>query len=404
MEHRPVQRDVVEGVHYQTGQAVRIGLEHGLIASVSPIDLDGGAHPLLWIGPGLVDLQVNGFAGHDLNAAGLQAEVVLRLTESLWAQGVTGYMPTLISTDPRHLLTAITSIMQAMQEDVRVRRSILGIHLEGPFLSRQDGPRGAHDAAWIQAPDWRLFEVWQTAARGAIRLVTLSPEWDTAPAFIARCTASGVRVAIGHTAATSAQIEAAIRAGATLSTHLGNGAHATLPRHPNYLWDQLASDALWASVIGDGFHLPWAVLKVILRVKHKQVFLVSDSVALAGLAPGTYHTSVGGAVVLSPEGRLHLAAAPNLLAGSAQPLLKAVGRLAETELCTFAGAWDLASMRPAAYLGLGSAAGLAVGAPADLVLFERTPSGPRVVSTWLRGHRVFDAHDQTTRTSGGANQ
>jgi N-acetylglucosamine-6-phosphate deacetylase len=176
--------------------------------------------------------------------------------------------------------------------------------------------------------------------------------------------------AIGHTAATPEQIRDAVAAGAMLSTHLGNGAHALLPRHPNYLWEQLAADELWASFIADGFHLPDAVMKTILRMKDERALLVSDSVALAGMPPGEYESGIGSRVVLTPQGRLHLAADPRLLAGSAQPLLAGIAHLVRAGLATLADAWAMASTRPLALLDQQRSDGLVLDAPADLVLFR----------------------------------
>src|SRR5699024_2348415 len=150
--------------------------------------------------------------------------------------------------------------------------------------------------------------------------------------FIHQATKSGVKVAIGHTAATTEQIVEAVQAGATLSTHLGNGAHVTLPRHPNYIWDQLAEDRLWASVISDGHHLPNNVLKVFNKVKQENMILVSDSVVLAGMSPGEYTTPIGGNVVLTKSGRLHLRDEFHLLAGSAQNILQGVENLVKNNL------------------------------------------------------------------------
>ena len=152
--------------------------------------------------------------------------------------------------------------------------------------------------------------------------------------------------AIGHTAATPEQIREAVAAGALLSTHFGNGVHPMLPRHPNYLWEQLAADELWASVIADGFHLPDAVLKTVMRMKGSRAILVSDSVALAGMPPGEYESPIGARVVLTPEGRLHLATDPRLLAGSAQPLIAGIAHLVDSGLASLGEAWEMASARP----------------------------------------------------------
>ncbi|MFD2876734.1 hypothetical protein ACFTAO_13370 [Paenibacillus rhizoplanae] len=123
-----------------------------------------------------------------------------------------------------------------------------------------------------------------------------------------------------------------------------------LPRHPNYLWTQLAEEALWCTLIADGFHLPDEVLKVAMKVKGRQALLVSDAVALAGLAPGSYDTPVGGRVVLTPAGRLHLAGEPGLLAGSAQMLLRHIARLSAAGLASLPDAWDMASVQPAGFM------------------------------------------------------
>src|SRR5204862_5034262 len=129
----------------------------------------------------------------------------------------------------------------------------------------------------------------QDAAGGRLRLVTLAPETPAALPFIERLTQAGVVVALGHSAADGACIRAAIRAGARLSTHLGNGCHAMLPRHDNCLWEQLAADDLWASLICDGHHLPVSVVRCLLRAKTPaRTILTCDASSLAGLPPGCY--------------------------------------------------------------------------------------------------------------------
>lgn len=176
-----------------------------------------------------------------------------------------------------------------------------------------------------------------------------------------------------------------------MSTHLGNGAHLTLPRHPNYIWEQLAQDQLWAGMIADGYHLPDSVIKVILRAKLTKTLLVSDAVYLSGMPPGEYETHIGGDVILTPEGRLHLARKPELLAGSAMMLLEAVQRLAESGLCSFPEAWDMASMLPAQAMGLADYDGLKRGARADFVLLEKREGSLRVLETVKGGHSVYRA-------------
>jgi N-acetylglucosamine-6-phosphate deacetylase len=384
---------VLTGRDVASGQPVAVRIAGERIAAVEPLVAANAGH-LPWIGPGLVDLQVNGFAGIDLNRGDLTSDAVGRLTRALRSVGVTTYLPTLVTAAPATIDAALRAIAASTASDPAVARAVAGIHLEGPFISPEDGPRGAHPAAHVRPPDWDLFQRWQEAAAGRIAVVTLAPEWPGALDFIARSRAQGVIAAIGHTAATPDQILAAVATGACLSTHLGNGAHAVLPRHPNYLWEQLAADDLWASVIADGFHLPEAVLKVVLRVKGEHAVLVSDAVALAGLPPGEYESPIGERVVLTSEGRLHLAADPRLLAGSAQPLVAGVAHLVRSRLATLADAWAAASTRPAALLGLPARAGLAAGAPADLVLFRWSGSEIGVEWVYKAGGPVYARESQ----------
>lgn len=360
----------------------------GKITSVEP-DAGAAEAGTAWIGTGLVDLQVNGFAGIDLNDGAITAENAACLVRALQQVGVTTFLPTLITAAPVELTMRLRAITAVLSADPTLESSIAGIHLEGPFISPQEGARGAHPATYVLPPDWELFERWQEVAEGRIRIITLSPEWPGAPRFIAHCRDRGVIPAVGHTAATPEQIREAVDAGASLSTHLGNGVHAVLPRHPNYLWEQLATDELWASVIADGFHLPDAVLKTFLRVKGARLILVSDSVALAGLPPGAYQSSIGASVVLTGEGRLHLASDPRLLAGSAQPLTSGIVHLVRSGLTTLRDAWLMASTRPLELLGDQGSAGLVVGEPADLVLFQWDGREISIEQVIKRGTPVF---------------
>ncbi|OZB92880.1 N-acetylglucosamine-6-phosphate deacetylase [Paenibacillus sp. XY044] len=395
-------RTRLEGIHALTGEHIRLTLAGGVIAGYEVLGTPEGAESrreaaaqmgeqdLPLIGPGLVDLQINGYAGLDLNTHPLQADTVRRLNERLWAEGVTSYFPTLITNSDEALRSGLGTIAEMCESG---DHNMAGIHLEGPFISPEDGPRGAHDARYVRAPDWELFQSWQEAAGGRIRIVTVSPEWPEAVDFIERCTDSGVLVSIGHTAASSAQIQAAVQAGARMSTHLGNGAHPVLPRHPNYIWDQLAEEPLWASVIADGFHLPDAFLRVAAKVKGERLILVSDAVSFGGMPPGTYDTHIGGRVTLTPAGRLHLAGQPALLAGSALPMTAGIAHLAGRGIASLGEAWAMASVRPASLLGLPAAQGLAPGAPADVALFTKDTAGIRILRTYKRGQLQYDASD-----------
>jgi len=380
----------IRAISYSTGTPITIGADDGLIRSIEPdaATKDAAAADLPYVAPGLVDLQINGCAGHDFNAAVPTAEIAASAVRAAWRDGVTSVYPTVITNSDPALRASLSAIASACDADALVSACVAGVHLEGPFISPEDGARGAHHRDYVRAPDWDLFRRWQDAANGRIAILTLSPEWPGSGRFIERCAEAGVIVSIGHTAATPDQIADAVRAGARLSTHLGNGAHLMLPRHPNYLWEQLAQDDLWTCVIADGFHLPDQVLKVILRVKGERAIVVSDAVSLAGLPPGPYQTAVGGEVVLTPEGRLHLADNPKLLAGSAQMLPHHIGHLLARGLADLRQSWDMASIHPSRLMNLPQAAGLTVGAPADWVLFRVSGPKVRIEQVYKSGRRV----------------
>jgi N-acetylglucosamine-6-phosphate deacetylase len=271
--------------------------------------------------PGLFDLQVNGFGGIDFNAPGLTEDRVDAALARMRATGVTRSLPTLI-----------TSSFERFAESARVltrmsRDAIAGLHMEGPYISPEDGARGAHPREHVKGASVDDFNRRQDAAGGRILLVTLAPEVPGAIPLIEHLVAAGVRVAIGHSAASPSQIADAIAAGATLATHLGNGCAQMLPRHPNVIWELLATDAVTASFIVDGHHLPPATVKAMIRAKGlEHTMLVTDAVAAAGCAPGPY--TIGGVdCELDADGRVSLPGTP-YLAGSALTMNRAIANTA----------------------------------------------------------------------------
>lgn len=326
-----------------------------------------------WLTAGFIDLQVNGFAGFDVNAPGVTPAAVAGMTAALRRVGTTSFVPTVITASEERIHASLAAVVQARVDDRAVAAAIPFVHLEGPFLSPEDGPRGAHPVEHIRPPDLREFARWQRAARGLVGLVTLSPHWPEAAEFTRVVAAAGTRVAIGHTHASPEQIAAVAQAGATMSTHLGNGAHALLPRHPNYLWSQLADDRLTAGLIADGHHLPADTLKTMIRAKTPhRVVLVSDATALAGMPPGDYVQPVGGAVRLEPSGRLAHLGTP-FLAGSAARLSDCVAVAASLGGIDLATAVACATTNPARVIGDRWRGLVAPGTRADLVTFDWEP-------------------------------
>jgi N-acetylglucosamine-6-phosphate deacetylase len=295
--------------------------------------------------PGLFDLQVNGFGGIDFNGPDLTADRVAEALDRMRATGVTRCLPTLI-TSSFDRFAASAGVLARVSDT-----AIAGIHMEGPYLSPEDGARGAHPRAHIAPASVDDFSRRQHAAGGRIVLVTLAPEVPGAMPLIEHLVGVGVRVAIGHTAATPQQIGEAIGAGASLATHLGNGCPQLLPRHPNVIWEMLAADALFASMIVDGHHLPPATVKTMIRAKGPgRTILVTDAVAAAASAPGRY--TVGGVVCeLGEDGRVSLPGTP-YLAGSSLTLDRAIANAVRFTGLSIDTVIPMASTIPAAYMGM----------------------------------------------------
>lgn len=376
------------GRRYDTGDSVQIDIAAGRVAKIEPAP-PGQDSP--WVGPGLVDLQINGYGGQEFNDPQLDVERIEAIGRAMDADGVTSYLPT-ATTHSQEMLRHVMATLAAACDYPEVTRRVPGFHLEGPYISPEDGPRGAHPLEHCRAPDWDEFQQLQEAAGGRIKILTLSPEYDNAAPFIQRVVASGVLVAIGHTAATSAQIAAAVDAGARMSTHLGNGAHGQLRRHPNYIWDQLAEDRLVASLIVDGHHLPPSVVKCFVRGKTlDRCVLVSDLVGMAGMPPGEYaNTSIGNIEVLA-DGRIVVAGQRQYMAGAGLPMTFGIANLMRFADVPLATAVDLASRRPAELIDVPCGA-LEVGAVADLILFDlpQDEVGPiQIRATINAGELVF---------------
>jgi N-acetylglucosamine-6-phosphate deacetylase len=356
---------------FDTHRPVRIGLEAGKVASILPADEQGS---LPYIAPGLADLQVNGYGGVEFNSPDLSVEQVERVALAHDQFGVTALLATCTTDSYEVLNRSFATIAAARRNRPDVAKRIPGIHMEGPYISRADGPRGAHPLRHVRPPNWDEFSRLQEVADGAIRLLTLSPEYEGSPSFITKVATTGVVVAIGHTSATSEQIRAAVDAGATMSTHLGNGAHPMIRRHPNYIWDQLADDRLMASLIVDGHHLPASVVKTMLRAKTpERCVLVSDITGLAGMPPGKYYTGLG-EVELLTSGKLVPAGQPELLAGASLPLHGCVTRAMHYGAIDLETAVALSSSQPANLLSL-DCGQLEIGGAADFVVFN-LPADP----------------------------
>jgi N-acetylglucosamine-6-phosphate deacetylase len=328
--------------------------------------------------PGFVDLQVNGFAGVDFNNPSAPQSELARAIDVILSTGVTRCLPTVITGPPDAMVAALRNLQKAKTELPR-GRVFAGFHVEGPHSGADDGPRGAHPVEWVRPPDTEEFKAWQDATNGNIRIVTVSPHWETSAAYIAAVVKAGTVVSIGHTGATADQIAAAVDAGATLSTHVGNAAHAVLRRHPNYLWDQLAEDRISSSFIVDGIHLGEAFTRVAVRAKGiDRTILVTDAAAPAGATPGPYRLGQL-EVDLLPGDRVVLRGGTKL-AGSALKMNHAIPNLMRICGLTLLKALQTATTNPARLIHLPQCA--------DKVIF-REGNPLEIEEVWLDHERVI---------------
>ena len=351
MYHRPVEfscttidRDLPLRVTIDANQNVKVAPGPG--AAVTP------PKDQWLISSGLVDLQVNGYLGTDLSDPNLSVEHAESFCRQLAGVGVTRLLPTITTNSHQALIASLRRLSSLSEESDLFSRMTLGIHLEGPFISKLDGPRGAHPREFCRPCDLNEFALLQQAAQGLIKVVTLSPEYESATSFIAEITRQGLIASIGHTAASPEQIQSATQQGAQMSTHLGNGMHTEIARHPNYLWEQMASDELHAGLIADGVHLSPAILKSIVRTKTPQkCFLVSDTTSLSGQPAGRYRDSVLGDVEVTDDRRLVIAGQRLLQAGAYKPLKDAIPIIMRDADVSFTTALKMASEFPAAAIG-----------------------------------------------------
>ena len=355
--------------HFETGSWVRVTVDGPTIAAVTPVEGPAEVWPDDdWIGPAFWDLQFNGRWGVSFSDPELTVEQVAAIVQVQAELGSARVCPTLITAPFASLRSGLTAIAAACDQDPRIAARVLGIHLEGPYISSLDGYRGAHPLEAVRDPDWDEFQRLQEAADGRVVLLTLAPERPGAIAFIRKAVASGIVVALGHTAADGTTIRAAVEAGARLSTHLGNGIASVLPRHPNPIWEQAAELRLFASLIADGHHLDLATLSVLYRAKYPQAILVSDASSLAGLSPGTY-----GPWAVDPSGKIVVAGTP-YLAGSNQGLEVGLNTLLCATSCGIAPAFRAVTTAPALLLGRTPPI-IEPGAPANLVVFRCSGDG-----------------------------
>lgn len=386
------------GRRYDTLEPVKVLVENRCVIKVESTS-DSTDVELPWIAPGLFDIQVNGAVGVEFSSSKLTVEGVFRALDKVRKDGVFRCCPTLTTNAPDVMVNAARTIALALQQRPEYKDLVWGIHLEGPFISTAEGSVGAHPKKYCRPYSYELFQEIQNACGGLVKLLTLSPEYDGVGEFVKRLTAQGCVVAIGHTNANAAQINEAVLAGATLSTHLSNATRHLLPKWENYFFTQLADDRLCASIIVDGFHISPQLVRTIVRAKGKErLILISDQSPLAGYPPGRYSMELCD-FQIQPNGKVTLAGDPNLLACASFPVTNCVANVAAIADLSLYDAFELAVTHPAQLLNAprfsnGANDFLEVGALADFILFrlQKPQMGPLGVldgASFVTGKFIF---------------
>lgn len=379
------EKNTIQGILYSDEGFVSITMENGKIS-----ELEKSTNPNnsadVYIAPGLIDAQINGYMGVDFSGPDLTIEGVRKATKALWKAGVTSYFPTIITSDI-DLIKKNFAILAKARQDPEIGPSIPGFHLEGPYISPLAGFRGAHLEKYIKTPDWDEFQEIQKAANNGIILLTMAPELEGAISFIKKCVASGVTVSLGHHNGSATDVQLAVNAGAKMATHLGNGCANEINRHNNPLWPQLSNDAITASIIADGFHLNREEVRTFYKAKGvANTILVSDALDLAGLPPGEYTRGERTLVLTSDVVQLP---EENVLAGAASPISKCVGVVMEYTECGLKNAIQMASTNPAKLFSLNDLGEIQIGKRGDLIQFTMENNRMTILKTYVNGSLVY---------------
>ncbi len=387
--------DLLERVEDLEGRrmVLRSGRRHGVYAVVTGADgrlretnpvaqsPTGEATTL-----GLVDIQVNGFAGVDFNRADLSAEDMDRALAAMLACGATRCLPTVITAS----LDAMKARLRSLDAAVAASRlgpwMVMGYHVEGPFLSSADGYAGCHPKAHMRSAGVEALAKLQDGLRRPVRVLTMAPEREGVLDLIPHATAQGIVVSIGHTGASLAEVEAAVAAGARLSTHLGNGLLHLLEKNANPLFAQLGQDHLSASFIADGVHIPPYMFRIYARAKElSRTILITDATAGAAAEPGLY-TLGDVQVERQADGIMREPGSPYL--GGSSATMEEVTRNAMNWLgIALDDALDLG--RTNALLLLGEAAVPRAGAALEYVRWRDGATGPKVVEAGVGPWRII---------------
>lgn len=360
-------------------------IEGGIITAIIEADNIASHYPALVytldkeqiVSPGLIDLHIHGTHGHDAMDGSEQG--LNSISHILAAEGITGYLVTTMTASNEKIELALNATQRVMGNEKGA--AILGVHLEGPFISRER--LGAQKADEIQEPNKALIRQWQDLSNSAIKLITLAPELPGALELIPVLREMNITPSIGHTNADYETVVKAISQGATYATHLFNAMSPMHHRSPGAAGALLQSKQVMTELIVDGMHLhPWFV-EMVFRLKGEEgIVLVTDSMRAKGLCDGEY--DLGGQQIHVTQGRALLN--DNVLAGSTTSLITAIKNMVEYSKCTLAQALFMATHNPSKTLGLTNKGSIRIGYDADLAIFDKNL---QVMITMRAGHPIF---------------
>ncbi|WP_248930303.1 N-acetylglucosamine-6-phosphate deacetylase [Paenibacillus hamazuiensis] len=351
---------------------------------------DGGTIPQVeeisdgWILPGLIDLHVHGLAGCDVMDG--TPEALLTISAALASYGVTGFLPTTITSSEEDLLNAIDNVTEFQEKDGAFESgaAVLGIHIEGPWIHPRY--RGAMNESFITQPSLSQAKKLYDRAKGLLKIVTLAPELPGALEVVRYLSERKVTVSAGHTGAGFEQIAEALQAGLTQITHCFNAMTGLHHREPGAVGAAMYFEGLRTELIADNIHVHPHVANLLYRLKKQSLILISDCTRAGGMPNGVY--DLGGQSVQVEDGKATLP--DGTLAGSLLTLNRAIKNMVESAFVPLEQAVSMASLAPAAVLGIDDRKGrLCPGYDADITVLNRNFD---VAATWVGGRKVFDSN------------
>ena len=373
--------------YYTTREPVRATWREGKILSLTKTEEQPATN--LWLAPALVDLQINGYGGVDFQRDGLSLEQLLRASRALRRDGCGKFFFTLITDEWPKMLARLEHARRLRAQSPELQDALAGWHMEGPFLSEQRGFCGAHNPARMIDPTSEHLHALRAVTGHDPVLLTLAPERAGAIDAIRLARALGMTVSLGHTDASAEVLRAAVEAGATGFTHLGNGCPRELDRHDNILWRIADEPRLGASLIPDGLHVSPAPFRLLHRLLDagRLIYYTTDAMAAAGAGPGRYtlgelEVEVGADQVVRQPGRTNFA-------GSALTPFEGVFRAAKMLNGPWQECWRRFSETPAQWVGLRNE--IRVDEPAAFCLITLDEHGQPIDVQTLGGPKRADA-------------